>query len=55
MSAGGSIRKDCTDSWQMLQEIESTFKDEVKIEHYLELKYLIYMFYNLRAPNADAV
>ena len=39
----------------MLEEIESTFEDEVKIEQHLELKYLIHMFSLLRAPNAEVV
>ena len=37
MSASGSIGKDCSDSCQMLEEIESTFKDEMKIEQHLEV------------------
>ena len=52
MSGGGNMEKDCSDSCQMLEDIVSTFKDEVKTEQHLELKYLIKMFSLLKAPDA---
>ena len=55
MSVGGSIRKNCSDSCQMLKHIVFTYKDEVKKEQHLELNYLIRMFSLLKASNAKDV